>query len=58
MKSSLMSGKSPLSGRGITLALTLAILIPTAHHEALAKGVSGAGRLAGGIARLARLPWF
>jgi hypothetical protein len=35
MKFSLMSGKSPLSSRGIALAL--AILIPTAS-EALAKG--------------------
>jgi hypothetical protein len=37
MKSSLMSGKS-LSGRGIALAATLAILVPTASREALAKG--------------------
>jgi hypothetical protein len=38
MKSSLISGKSPLSSRGIALALALAILIPTAPREALAKG--------------------
>ena len=38
MKSSLMFGKSPLSGRGIALVLALAILIPTAPREALARG--------------------
>jgi hypothetical protein len=40
MKSSLMSGKSPLSSRGIALAsaLALAILVPTAPREAFAKG--------------------
>lgn len=39
MKSSLMSGKS-LGGRGIALALavSLATLMATAPHEALAKG--------------------
>ncbi|MGB8630531.1 MAG: hypothetical protein WCD69_14235 [Xanthobacteraceae bacterium] len=37
MKSSLMSGKS-LGGCGIVLAATLAILIPNAPREALAKG--------------------
>jgi hypothetical protein len=42
MKSSLMSGKSPLSSRGVALALAfvlaLVILVPTASREALAKG--------------------
>jgi hypothetical protein len=38
MKSSLMSGKFPLSSRGIALALALAIPIPTASREASAKG--------------------
>jgi hypothetical protein len=42
MKSSLMSGKFPLSSRGIALALAfvlaLAILVPTMSREALAKG--------------------
>jgi hypothetical protein len=38
MKSSLMSGKFPLSSRGIALALALAILIPTASREAFTKG--------------------
>jgi hypothetical protein len=42
MKSSLMSGKSPLSNRSIAFALAfvlaLAILVPTASREALAKG--------------------
>jgi len=38
MKSSLVSGKSQLSGRGIALVLALAILIPTAPREALARG--------------------
>jgi hypothetical protein len=37
MKSSLMSGKS-LGGRDIGLAVTLAILMLTVPHEALAKG--------------------
>jgi hypothetical protein len=37
MKSSLTSGKS-ITGRSIALAVTLAILIPTAPHEALARG--------------------
>jgi hypothetical protein len=37
MKSSLMSGKS-LGGCGLVLAVTLAILMLTAPHEALAKG--------------------
>ena len=37
MKSSPMSGKL-LGGRGLVLAVTLAILMLTAPHEALAKG--------------------
>jgi hypothetical protein len=37
MKVSLMSGKS-LGGRGLAIAVTLAILVLTAPHEALAKG--------------------
>jgi hypothetical protein len=38
MKSSVMLGKSPLSSHWIALALALAILIPTASREALARG--------------------
>jgi hypothetical protein len=37
MKSSLMSGKS-LGGRGIALAVSLAVFTLIASHEALAKG--------------------
>jgi hypothetical protein len=38
MKASLTSGKSPLSGRSVALAVTLAILIPIAPHKVSAKG--------------------
>jgi hypothetical protein len=38
MKTPLTSGKFPLSGRGIALAVTLAILISIEPHEASAKG--------------------
>jgi hypothetical protein len=33
MNTPLTSGKSPLSGRGIALAVPLTILIPTAPHD-------------------------
>jgi hypothetical protein len=38
MRASLTSGKFPLSGRGIALAGTLAILMSIAPHEASARG--------------------
>ena len=38
MKASLTSGKYPLSGRSIVLAVTLAIFTPIAPHKASAKG--------------------
>jgi hypothetical protein len=38
MNASLRSGRFPLYGRSIALAVTLAILMPIAPHEALAKG--------------------
>jgi hypothetical protein len=38
MNASLMSGKSLLNGRSITVAVTLSILMSIAPHEASAKG--------------------
>jgi hypothetical protein len=38
MNTPLTSGKSPLSGRGIALTVTLAILVPIALQKASAKG--------------------
>jgi hypothetical protein len=38
MKASLTSGKYPLSGRSIVLAVTLTILAAVAPHQVLARG--------------------